>query len=126
MQARKRERETAEAEARRPPPSADTFHTPMEVDDANARIQAVELRTKKADGQRELQAAFRTSFNQAKLVEAVRGRAKRFVTAERDTSIDGEEHPPPAPAHAVSTAELDDGSTTGRMSRLSLHEDDIG
>ena len=101
----------------------DTFHTPMEAGDRNTCIPAVELRAKKTDGQRELQAAFRTSFNQAKLMEAVRGRAKRFAIAERDTSIDGEDQPPPVPAHAVSIA---DGSTTGRMSRLSLHEDDAG
>ena len=59
-------------------------------------------------------------------MEAVRGRAKRFVTAERDTSIDGEDQPPPIPAHAVSVDEQDGDATTGRMSRLSLHEDDVG
>ena len=98
----------------------------MEVDDCNARILAVELRTKKTDRQRELQAAFRTSFNQAKMMEAVRGRAKRFVTADRDASTEDEEQSPPVPAHAILVDVHDDDAAAGRLSRLSLHKDDVG
>jgi hypothetical protein len=146
LQARKREKEAAKAGPRQSTKSQDSFQTPMEVSHPPSELSQTMLRAKKSTAQRDLQAAFRTSFHQSQLKAAFRA---SFVQPDATGYSTGEEDdgrstsPAPAPEDESDSSQADPDSTSsssstsscsndqdnamaGRISRMSLHGDDIG
>ncbi|KAH7708911.1 MACRO domain-containing protein 2-like protein [Aphelenchoides avenae] len=147
LQARKREREAANSKSRQSPTSAKDAITLMDIDEPADQRAPVERRAKKSEAQRSLQDAFRTSFHQAQLKDAFRA---SFLNTQASYGAEDEEDPSlsvsPAPtpdvrsrtsayetenaasssssSTSIATSE-DDKTVLGRMSRMSLQEDEF-
>ncbi|KAH7707938.1 MACRO domain-containing protein 1 [Aphelenchoides avenae] len=147
LQARKREREAANLRLRQLPTNAKDVITFMDVDEPTDQRAQVELRTKKTEAQRALQAAFRNSFHQTRLKDAFRASfintvastdaedegepslsVSRAPTPDERSKASADETEGTASSSSTSTSSSlsdEDKAVLGRISRMSLHEDEF-
>lgn len=120
----------------------------MDVDEPTDQRAQVELRTKKTEAQRALQAAFRNSFHQTRLKDAFRASfintvastdaedegepslsVSRAPTPDERSKASADETEGTASSSSTSTSSSlsdEDKAVLGRISRMSLHEDEFG